>query len=107
MGLVQALSEYTFRPAEEPKREILILEPELLEFDAELEEPMDAGPDPMVAVGELFPTWEPEVPLMRLLFAVFKSEGAELIVVLRLVRLKMEVGCKILGQFAFVPTPTL
>jgi hypothetical protein len=55
MGLVQALLEYTFRPAEEAKGEV-ILEPELLEFDSELEEPVDAGPDPMVPVVEPFPT---------------------------------------------------
>jgi hypothetical protein len=70
MGLLQALSEYTFRPAEDAEEEIR--EPEPLEPDAELEEPVDAETDPLVAAGKLLPAWEPEVPIMALPFIVFK-----------------------------------
>ena len=42
MGSVQALLEYTFRPAEDAEGEILMLEPEPFELDIELEEPVDA-----------------------------------------------------------------
>jgi hypothetical protein len=68
---VQALSEYTFRSAEDAEGEISILELDPLELEAELEEsvdaepeepvdveleePVGAEPEPPVAVGKLLP----------------------------------------------------
>lgn len=70
MELVQALLEYTFRPADDAEPEISILELDPVEFDAELEEPVDdelepveAELDPPVAVGKPLPTLDPEAPI--------------------------------------------
>ena len=107
---MQALSEHTFRPTKDAEAEISILEPEPLElneleepvdvelegrFDAESEEIVDAKLEPLVAVGEPLPAWEPEALIMVLPFAVFELEDSELMVFLKLARLKLEVLGKI------------
>lgn len=93
MELVQALLEYTFRPADDAEPEISILELDPVEFDAELEEPVDdelepveAELDPPVAVGKPLPTLDPEAPITAAPFAVFKREDPEAL------KLKLEVA---------------